>query len=323
VRRVFGYVAFTLGWLLLFLSPLMYFYTKPRVEKAPIDVYDITRSFGTGNIFRARTTRLEGPLQLENISIAKGNLAASTHEVAIISIFDRTVDLATCDNPAESDPTKLRCDDVSSDFTIYAMDRASGEAVECVCGETEGIQGQTLKFPFGTKKHVYQFFDVTSHKAFPAHYVRTEIVQEMTTYLFQSDVPSTQIGTLDVPGALIGSAEKTVTASRWYKATTMLWVEPVTGAIVKAGQISSQWLMEGDRFALTLASTDFVNSEESIKETADKVRTKLYQLRVVEFWVPFFAPIIGLIFIVVALLLLRRIGESRSGVFRQPAEVAT
>src|SRR5207249_1033907 len=40
VRRIFGYIMFTLGWLLVFLAPLLYLYTKPRVEKAPNDVYE-------------------------------------------------------------------------------------------------------------------------------------------------------------------------------------------------------------------------------------------------------------------------------------------
>jgi Porin PorA len=325
VRRIFGYMAFTVGMLLLFLAPFLYLYSKPRVEKAPIDVYDTTVSLGTGNIFRARTTHLEGPLSLVNVSIAKSNLAASTKEIAVISIFNNAFDRATCDNPEEPDPLKLTgCEAVNSDFTIYAMDRVTGEEAQCDCGETPGIQGQTLKFPFGTKKErTYQFFDVTTHKAFPAVYVRTEKVAGLTTYLFQSDVSPTQIGTLDVPGALIGSTEKTVSAARWANATTSLWVEPDTGAIIKASQISSQWLMEGDRFALTLANTNFTNSDASIESTASKVRTKFIQLRFVELWLPFFGPLIGIVLIVVGLVLLRSTWQSQETAVREPARVAT
>ncbi|HEY3208696.1 MAG TPA: DUF3068 domain-containing protein [Actinomycetota bacterium] len=304
MRRIFGYVVFAVGCLLIFLAPLLYFYTKPRVEKAPIDVYDKSVSVGSARVLSAQVAYVVGPFPAENISIAKSNQKASSKDVAVISIFNRTRNLQTGK-------------DFNYDLTIYAMDRATGEAVRCGCGETPGIQGTTLKFPFGTRKQTYSFYDYTAHKPFPARYLRTESLEGLDVYVFRSDVPATQIGTLDLPGSLIGAGKGLFPTDRWYAATTTLWVEPVTGAIVKAGQVSSQWATYQGKYAITLAQSNFLNDLQSVGHTAEQVRTKVYQLRLVELWIPFFGPVAGVVFIAMGLLLLGSLRPTRPA--REPA----
>ena len=307
MRRIFGYVIFAVGCLLIFLGPLLYLYTKPRVEKAPIDVYDRTVSTGSAKVFSGQLLRLVGPFPAENISIAKSNRSASSEDVAVISIFNRARNLQTSK-------------DFNYDYTIYSMDRTTGEEVRCSCGETPGIRGLTLKFPFGTKPRTYSFYDSTARKPFPARYVRTDTVEGLTVYLFRSDVPATKIGTLDLPGALLGAGKGLFPTDRWYSATTSLWVEPITGAVVKAGQISGQWTTYQGKYAVTLAQTNFVNDRPSVAHTAEQIRTKVYQLRLVELWVPFFGPILAVILIVLGLILLRPLRPSRPSLEPTPAE---
>jgi hypothetical protein len=291
VRRIFGYAVFAVGCLLVFLGPLLYLYTKPRVEKAPIDVVDQTDSVGYARVFSGRLLYMVGPFPARNISIAEANRKVSTRDALVIRITDRAINLLTGEN-------------FNHDLTVYAMDRTTGEAVRCGCGETPGIHGFTLKLPFGTKKRTYSFYDFTARKPFPARYVRTETLEGMSVYLFRSDVPPTQIGKLDLPGSLLGAGKGLFSTDRWYRATTTLWVEPVTGAIIKAGQVSSQWTTYQGRFALALASSNFVNDRKSVADTAEEVRTKVYQLRLVELWLPFFGPVAGVVLVVVGLLLL-------------------
>ncbi len=291
MRRVAGYVLFTMGCLFIFLAPLLRFYATPRVEKAPTDVYDRSTSFGTGKIFSAKTFTVEGPMPLENLSIAKGNPAASTHDVAVISIFGRTINLRTHG-------------DIDYSFDVYAMNRDTGYAIHC-CGESPRHEGLTLKFPFGTKKQTYQFYDSTAHKAFPARYIRTETVDGLNSYMFVSTVPPTRIGTLRLPGSIAGVDLPGIDTDRWYKATTTVWVEPVTGAILKGAQTSAQWVTYLGQFVTTLAYTNFVNSPASVQATATKIKTQDGQLLLVATVLPIFGPVIGIVMIVVALLLLR------------------
>jgi hypothetical protein len=66
-----------------------------------------------------------------------------------------------------------------------------------------------------------------------------------------------------------------VTVQRWYRAQTTLWVEPVTGAILKGAQHAIQWVTRGDQFVTTLADTNFVNSQASVRHTSEQVRGKV------------------------------------------------
>jgi DUF3068 family protein len=289
MRRIGGYILFTVGCLLIFLAPLLHFYATPRIEKAPTDVYDKTISYGDGRVFSVKSFSVEGPMPLEHDSIAKGNPAASTESVAVISIFGRTFDRRTGG-------------DIDYSFDVYAMDRRTGYAVHC-CGEKPRAEGLTLKFPFGTEKKTYRFYDSTPHKAFPARYVREEEVEGLKTFVFESDVPKTFLQSMEIPGSIAGSTEPSVTVSRWYKAETTLWVEPVTGAIVKGGQHAIQWVTRGDKFVTALADTNFLNSEASVKHTAQEVRSKLYQLILVRFWVPILGPVLGLVLLLVGFVL--------------------
>lgn len=299
MRRVVGYVLFTVGWLLIFLAPLLRFYATPRVEKAPTDVYDNTVSLGAGRIFSVKSFSVEGPLPLRHDSIAKGNPAASTEQVAVISIFGRTWDTRTGG-------------DIDYAFDVYAMDRRTGYAVHC-CGEKPRAEGLTLKFPFGTEKTTYPFYDSTPHKAFPARFVREEQVEGLKTYVFQSDVPQTFLETMNIPGSIAGTNEPSVTVSRWYSAQTTLWVEPITGAIVKGAQHATQWVTRGEQFVTTLADTNFVNSPASVRHTAGQVSSKVGQLILVRFWLPIAGPVLGLVLVLVGFVLVMRSPPRRIG----------
>jgi hypothetical protein len=291
MRRALGYTAFTLGCMLIFLAPLLYFYATPRVEKAPYDVDDTSVSIGTGSYFSVKSLSVVGPAPLKNISIARGFPEHSTTKVAVIGIFSRTLDLTR--------------GDFDYGYSVYAFDRSTGYAVPSKWAKPQA-DGLTLKFPFHTKKGTYRFWDSTARRAFPATYERTEVVDGMTAYMFVSNVPPTVIGTLDVPGGVVGQPGSTVHATRNYDATTTLWVEPFTGAILKAGQHSRQWLTDaaGTRL-LTLADVNVVNDAPSIQSTVDQIKGRLWELRLVSVWFPILAPIVGVIAVVGGLLLLR------------------
>jgi hypothetical protein len=294
VRRTGGYIALVLGFFLIFLAPLLKWYAVPRVEKAPTDTYDTSVSNGFGRYFSVKTVSVTPVVPMQNVSVAKGDPSRSTHTVAVIHLFQRTTDLQN------------RLDiDYSTD--VYAFDRASGYAVHC-CGEKPRHEGVTLKFPFGADKDTrYPFYDSTAHKAFPARYMRTETVDGLKTYVFQSDVPDTSLGTLALPGVLADQPDKpSVTTDRHYRAQTTTWVEPVTGAIVKGSQHAAQWATYQGRFVTPLSDTNFTNSPKTVKTTADRIVTKYNQLRLVDFYLQVFGPVLGIILIVLGLLLLPR-----------------
>src|SRR5436190_282429 len=123
---------------------------------------------------------------------------------------------------------------------------------------------------------------------------------------------TTSIGTLDLPGSLLGqpTGSGTVAVDRMYAATTTVWVEPYTGAIVQGGQHAVQWAQENGQKVLELADVNFLNTPATVASVADQITSKRVQLEMVKFWVPVVGPIVGVLFVVLALfLLLRRTRE--------------
>jgi hypothetical protein len=292
MRRALGYAAFTFGCMLIFLAPLLYFYATPRVEKAPYDVDDTSVSIGSGSYFSVKTLSVVGPAPLKNISTARGFPERSTEDVAVIGIFSRTLDLTR--------------GDFDYGYSVYAFDRSTGYAVPSKWAKPPA-EGLTLKFPFHTEKGTYRFWDSSAQRAFPATYTRTETVDGLDAYVFVSHVPPTILRSMEVPGGIVGQpAVKSVVTFRYYDATTTLWVEPFTGAILKAGQHSRQWLTDGaGTRLLTLADVDVVNDAPSVQSVVDQIKGKLWQLRLVSLWFPIGAPILGVLVLIVGLALVR------------------
>ena len=70
------------------------------------------------------------------------------------------------------------------DMVAHRTLRTTGEAVHC-CGEAvDGVptrhEGLSYKFPFGTEKKTYQFFDTTAKKAYPMTYKGSDQIQGLT-----------------------------------------------------------------------------------------------------------------------------------------------
>jgi Porin PorA len=296
VRRVLGWVSIILGFTLIFAAIFFRVYAKPRIEKAPFDVDERKISFGAGKFFSPTQLTLVGPTRMEAIQIYKGIPEQSTEDVAVISLFSRTIDL-------DAQPSG----DVTFSREIYAMDRREGTAVHC-CGEKPRMEGETLKFPFGTQKDVvYPFWDSIARKAFPAKYTRDEVVDGLETFVFVSEVPPTDIGSLGLPGALVGQPDTpTVNVRHMYSATTTVWVEPTTGAILRAGRHALQWGADTSGTKLVeLADINFIYSDATVQKAADDVEAKLSQLKIVTTWEPIFGPIAGVLLVILGLVLTR------------------
>jgi hypothetical protein len=103
--------------------------------------------------------------------------------------------------------------------------------------------GLAYKFPFNTERKDYTFFDVTLRKATPIEYDSDEKVNGLDTYKFIQRIDPTKLDTREVPASLMGAAGSSVTADRMYQNKRTVWVEPVTGAIVKGSEDVSQWLV--------------------------------------------------------------------------------
>jgi hypothetical protein len=294
LRRTFGYVLVSVGLLLLFMAPLARWYVLPRVKKLPTDYYYRAVSDGTGSYLSPTAGfQVIGPVKLQDVHIVRGDVEASSKEVAVWDSFDSTFDV---ENGHQ----------LSVSVDRYTFDRVTALSVDC-CDQNQDRTGSlTLLFPIGAAKHSYPFWDETADQAFPMDYQDTETLAGLTVYHYHQHGGPLIINHLKLPGKLVGTADSQVDLDWWYTVDTDVWVEPLTGAIIKGSQSADQWLaLRGER-KLTIATTDFTQSDNTVQGIADFVKPQREQLVFVQYYLPLIGPVAGIVLLVVGMILLAR-----------------
>jgi Porin PorA len=305
MRRTSGLVLVGLGAFFVTAALLLRFFVLPNLLVTPIDQFAESFARGTGTVFNPATLEEETGVALVAHRTLRGDVAASSKDVGV---WDQSLLL-------ERDETGEL---VNAYTDRVAWDRKTGEAVNC-CGEAvdgEPVKhvGLSYKFPFDTEKKTYQFFDVTARKAFPMKYQASEELQGLTVYRFEQVVPPQQIGESDVPGSLVGSDEATVTAPRYYDNVRTVWVEPLSGVIVKGAEQQHQVFRdEAGADAVTLIEVTLTFDERTQKQQADLAKDARSKAGLVGTWIPLALLVLGLVLIGLAVPRLRGDAGDRAG----------
>lgn len=325
MRRVTGFVLLGLGVFAVTLGLLLRFYAYPQLAKVPLDNESLSVAEGTG-ITALVIDDVDGVPQPE----VRNNLSLrSTTYVT----GDLTRPEVKTDGDVAVYVEAIKTEDESSHITINAsvrslcLDRHTGEAVAPCEGQYIEVQegkrelanrnvvqqpGLSFKFPFGTEDKDYSFYDLNVRKAVTARYDGTDTVQGLDTYRYVMDVSNTKIGEREVPGSLVGSDEPSVKASLYYQGKRTLWVEPVTGIIVRGQQEMTQKLVApGDRpsdgtvvFNGTLRLND-----ATVNDNVNKAEDAMGQIRLLTTWPVVMWIVGGLVAVAGLLVLLVRRGR--------------
>ena len=305
MRRTSGLVLVGLGAFFVTAALMLRFFVLPSLLVTPIDQFAESFARGTGTVFNPAVLEEETGVPLVAHRTLRGDVAASSKDVGV---WDQSLLL---EREATGELVNAYTDRV-------AWDRKTGEAVNC-CGEAvdgEPVKhvGLSYKFPFNTEKTTYQFFDVTARKAFPMKYQASEELQGLTVYRFEQVVPPQQIGESDVPGSLVGSEEATVTAPRWYDNVRTVWVEPLSGVIVKGAEQQHQVFRdEAGADAVTLIEVTLTFDERTQRQQADLAKDARSQAALVGTWIPLALLVLGLVLIGLAVPRLRGDAGDRTG----------
>lgn len=309
MSKKLGTVALFLGAFLLALAGLSKFYMYDRVAVVPLN-HETTSIAETqpGDDAEyldvaAGLKPTTGPLKntkviVGNVKLAKQASEELDRDVAVWDIYDCT------DKPefdCGSGETALSATD-----DRVAFDRNTGEAVDWknarsdVDGEViepGNFEGLYFKFPFDAQKKTYQFWDGTLREATPAMYVRETTVKGMKAYEYEQTIEPVKTGTIDVPGALVGSDEPTVTADRIYSSVSTYTVEPVTGVILIGQTAQDSYLeLDGER-VLTTTKATLRYTDANTAETVDEFKSKAQLLTAVKSYVPIGGAILGVLLV--------------------------
>jgi len=331
-----------LGVFFVGVAALARFYAYPTLAVAPADQTAHTVSAGRGaTIFSIAELKEKGGVELEARRTVRGDVAAAEK---ISKALDRKV--VVFDTAVVTDDSKnyqfpddaSKTDEMPLSFVQerVVLDAHTGEAVrwnpsgddnsgEYIATTLEktdrlkpdqnsplfkGHEGLVLKFPFGTEKKTYKFWDSTLRKAFPIQFKEeTTLEGGLKVYVFEQEVPKQEVPLakpLMVPGPLVDEPGRdAVAVQRTYKDTRTLWIEPITGAIIKGQEKQHATIAYNGEDKLTATQVtiayDAATVTKNVKGATENgvaeggYQSKAAQLNLIGFWVPLGAMVVGLL----------------------------
>lgn len=329
-----------LGVFFVGIAALARFYAYPTLAVAPADQIAHTVSIGKdATIFSAADLKKKTGVELEARRTVRGDVVAAEKISKALNrkvvVFDTAVvtdDSKDYHFPDDSSKTaELPLSFVQERVVLDAHtgeavrwnptgDDNSGEYVATTLEKADrlkpgqsplfaGHQGLVLKFPFGTEKKTYPFWDTTLRKAVPIEFKGEVPLDGLKVYVFEQEIPRQEVPQakpLEVPGSVIGDSGKdSVVVQRTYKNTRTLWVEPVTGAIIKGReqQLATIAYEGQDKLTATQVTIEYDDATvtKNVKGATENgvaeggYQSKAAQLHLIGFWVPLLSLILGLL----------------------------
>ncbi|MEV6412917.1 DUF3068 domain-containing protein [Kribbella sp. NPDC051718] len=335
-----------LGIFFVGIAALAKFYAYPTLSVAPPDQVAHTVSEGPdATFFSAKELKKKEHETLEARRTVRGDVKAAEEiskkldrKVVVFDtavVTDNTQNYQFPDDKSQTDKMPLSFVqervvlDAHTGESVRWADKDTGEYISTTLEKADrktaenggdrffhGHDGLVLKFPFGTKKQTYQFWDTSTRKAWPMKYESTTHLKGLEVYKFVQEVPKQKLEAaerLKIPGSLLGSAEPAVEVDRMYQNTRTLWIEPVTGAIIKGEEKQLAELQADDGKKLTATEVTIAYDDATVQKNVKGAKengveeggyqAKAAQLHAIGFWVPLFSLIIGLLLLALVVFL--------------------
>ena len=315
MRKIVGLVAIGVGVFLLVLAPLAKWYVAPRVQVAPLgctdtsaickDRVNLSPSSGTATtLFDPATLTSLTNVPLTAMERVRADVVAS-HGDNHLTVYDESQTVNRADGPlVVADTMRIPFNGTTSQMISCCNGNVDGKAI----ADYSGIN--PLKFGFDVQKKTYLYFDRTLNKATPMVFQDVETIDGVQVYKFVQTIAPTQIGTLEVPGNLVGATDASVVAPEFYANIRTVWVEPVTGVIVKGSEQQKQTLRGSDGTdKLSLIEATLTFTDANIKASAKAANDGGSQLTLIGSTIPLVGLVLGLLLLLLGLFL--SLGGSR------------
>jgi hypothetical protein len=327
VRARIGAVLFGIGVFAVVLAAGAAFYVAPAVSKLPYDLRGCnegeTEDCLRPSVAEARNASFlftrggETPV----VKIATGTLRSTNapRPQADITDDEMTGDLAGKAVVWDMYNATTWVEENNAVISQYkaelALDRKTAAAVDWdgqyyqdngPTGPSEvDFKGQLYKFPFGTEKKDYQYFDRDLRRALPIEYQGTENIQGMEVYRFQQVVPESD---LTIPAekinSLLGAFGGGATSGKvTYSNTRTIWVEPVSGNMIKVAEQQRKTLVPSTGTPVGLLNGDFVYTDETVSNNVKSAGETKDGILLIGRTLPIAAAAIGAILLIVGLIL--------------------
>ncbi|MGI8666624.1 MAG: DUF3068 domain-containing protein [Jatrophihabitans sp.] len=294
MRKALSSILVLVAVFCLLLAGLLRFYAPSRAEKTPLNLDIKQVATGPAKILNSSTGQLEDTNLIATRRV-RSDSAVSNSDVTVIQ--ETLCIVKDVDNPPEcvsAQDSRL----VSFTTDRVAADRKSAESVhgakygENINSDTNASAqhlGLTYKWPFHAKKQSYKFFDPVSLQAPDAKFISTEKLVGLNLYKYEAVIDNVDLPVgPNIPGK--------------YSDTRTVWVDPLTGVIVKGIEHQVRTLADGTPALDTTLTFDQASIDYQAKQAKDG-HSKINQLTVV---LPLILLVLGLLALGGAVVLLRR-----------------
>lgn len=304
MRRVVWAVLAGLGAFFIVLAIMSRLYVPGQAVKFPLNEYSVNTMVADGaSWFSPKSVSELSPVTLQVTTTVKGDVSAADSLGSLSTAVWQS--FATTEDITDHEPVNI-----PAVPDVLAFDRKTGVLIpwsgNTVGGKHVSVSGQGFVWPLGAKKHDYLVFDQVLLKPVKFVYKTTGSVGGIPTYVYVANVPSQQVGTQSLPGALVGSTAAEVTLPEFYSAQETYNVDPVTGAPISVVRDTQEVLKDSTGTTrLVLLNADLRTSAASIAsdvKTDNHYRTEIMLATTI---VPVVAGLLGIILLVIGLVLSR------------------
>jgi hypothetical protein len=230
MRRIIGFTLAVLGVLLIAAAVSLPTWVSSQVIKFPLDENQTaTLAASNASYFSQKALTERTGVSIQATYTITGEPGKGSSSTAVWDQLSTVTDVTNHEQ-------------ISQQTRTFAFDRRTGQLVDC-CGASlngdksvhqSGLVGSV--FPFGTQKQTYQVYDTTLKRTAPFVYSGSSTVNGIPVYEFTEDVAPTQVATLPIPGALIGSKAAVVTMGEFDQIHQIYYVDPETGALLNVNE---------------------------------------------------------------------------------------
>ncbi|MFC4604128.1 DUF3068 domain-containing protein [Rhodococcus kronopolitis] len=309
--RTLACILVGLGAFLLAAALLIPTYTVDKLKKTPLDLEVTTIATGNGDVLDAkalaagkavvdtnvplvaqRYVTVVDPSNADDITVQAGQTVRRTDKKGDTGLLTASVDTVTLDR-VSSMPV------ADGTSTIQTEPDKPAKVVK----DRDGLQ---YKFPFDAEQKAYPYFDLNSRETQDVNFVEETEINGMKVYHYNQKVAPVDLSTvvasptnkLSLPAATWGveGGDAPVTMSRWYANERDLWVDPVTGVIVKGQEkLYQYYAREADKPEVTVLKATLPFDEDTIAYQVGQAKDGADKLSLFGRTVPIAAGILGLI----------------------------
>ncbi|MEV0682510.1 DUF3068 domain-containing protein [Nocardia sp. NPDC050378] len=328
VRRIIACILVGLGALLLACAAMIPTYTVGKVAKTPLDLRITTI---------AKSVPGEEALVLDAKSLTspEGSAKIDTGVPIVSQRFLTVEEPSDADEMTVQAGQTLRRDDRDGDTGLLTasvdrvtIDRRTGEPIDASPNGSIAVnvdksgasvadpsqrRGLQYRFPIGTEKKSYPYFDLNARATYDIDFVEESEVNGVPVYHFRQTIPVTNMwdvvpaatNKLTLPAAKWGlEGEEPVTMTRYYTNTRDVWVEPRTGAVLKGGEsIHLFYGRSADKVDVTALKAHLVFDEETINAQLGVTQESLDKLDLFGKTLPVVFGILGAILVIAGIVL--------------------